>query len=177
MHLKRDDCSKILRDEKKRRLYNLVKEVEVKVLKSFLKLHRRKNIKILKNEGLIVSLYEFSCNDVSFISHGKLLYSKERKYQINSSFVIIFAYYASDKHLPLSEGAFSLSLSKITTTAKKDKEKAFEAHPEYDASLPFPISYQGDPIRPLESERKKLKVAGNCNFIRALQRAQHTHIQ
>lgn len=70
-----------------------------------------------------------------------------------------------------------LSLSKITTTAKKDKEKAFEAHPEYDASLPFPISYQGDPIRPLESERKKLKVAGNCNFIRALQRAQHTHIQ
>lgn len=68
-----------------------------------------------------------------------------------------------------------LSLSKITTTAKKDKEKAFEAHPEYDASLTFPISYQGDPIRPLESERKKLKVAGNCNFIRALQRAQHTH--
>lgn len=80
MHLKRDDCSKILRDEKKRRLYNLVKEVEVKVLKSFLKLHRRKNIEILKNEGLIVSLYEFSSGIVSFTSHGKLLYSKERKY-------------------------------------------------------------------------------------------------
>lgn len=74
MHLKRDDCSKILRYEKKRRLYNLVKEVEVKVLKSFLKLHRRKNIEIL------FSLYEFSCNDVSFTSHRKLLYSKERKY-------------------------------------------------------------------------------------------------